>query len=196
MQVDYQTLASVCLGISLSASCGFRIFTPLLAVSVAGLNNWINLPADVQWMAGWPAIICYSTASIIEIGAYYITFLDNILDTIATPIAFIAGTLLASSLIPLPQDQPLIRWGIGLLAGGAPAGAIQMGTSLLRLFSTKATIGAGNILVASAENIAAFLGVILSFIVPVLMAFLLLLLVMWIVSRSILRLIRHEEKVY
>lgn len=58
MQVDYQMLASVCLGISLSASCGFRIFVPLLAASIAGLNQWINLPSDMQWMAGWPAILC------------------------------------------------------------------------------------------------------------------------------------------
>lgn len=196
MQLDYQMLASVCLGISLSASCGFRIFVPLLTASIAGFNHWINLPADMQWMAGWPAILCYGTAAVMEIAAYYIPFLDNILDTIATPVAFVAGTLLASSLIPLPDDQPLIRWGTGLLAGGMPAGAIQTGTGLLRLFSTKATIGTGNILVASAENITVFTGVLLSFVIPVFMAFLLIVLVAWIISRTIRRIARQERKIY
>ncbi len=196
MQVDYQMLASVCLGISLSASCGFRIFVPLLAASIAGFNHWIILPADMQWMAGWPALICYGSAAIIEIAAYYIPFLDNVLDTIATPVAFAAGTLLASSLIPLPDDQPLIRWGIGLIAGGAPAGAIQIGTSLLRLFSTKATIGSGNVLIASAENITVFTGVLLSFIIPVFVAVVLILLVTWIISRTIKRIVRQERKIY
>lgn len=196
MQVDYQMLASVCLGISLSASCGFRIFVPLLAASIAGFNHWIILPADMQWMAGWPALICYGSAAIIEIAAYYIPFLDNVLDTIATPVAFAAGTLLASSLIPLPDDQPLIRWGIGLIAGGAPAGAIQIGTGLLRLFSTKATIGSGNVLIASAENITVFTGVLLSFIIPVFVAVVLILLVTWIILRTIKRIVRQERKIY
>jgi len=196
MQVDYQMLTSVCMGISLSASCGFRIFVPLLAASIAGFNHWILLPADMQWMAGWPAILCYSTAAVIEIVAYYIPFLDNILDTIATPVAFVAGTLLASSVIPLPDNQPLIRWGISLLAGGAPAGAVQIGTGLLRLFSTKATIGTGNILVASAENITVFTGVLLSFVIPVFVAMVLILLVAWIISRTIRRIVRQERKIY
>lgn len=196
MHADFSLFSSIFLGIALSACCGFRVFIPLLATSIGAFNNWVNLSPDMQWIAQWPAIICFSTASIIEIGAYYIPFLDNILDTIATPLAIIAGTLLATSIIPLQETAPVFRWGIGFLAGGTTAGTIQLGTGLVRLFSTKATVGAGNPLIASAENTAAVLGSILSFIVPVVVAILLLLLVLWVIFRSVRRLVRREESIY
>src|SRR5690349_16586092 len=109
MHADFSLLSSICFGIALSACCGFRVFIPLLGASIAGFNNWITLPPDMDWIAQWPAIICFSTAAILEIGAYYIPFLDNILDTAATPLAVIAGTLLATSTIPSDQVSPLLR---------------------------------------------------------------------------------------
>lgn len=193
MPFDYPVLSSICLGIALSACCGFRIFIPLLAASVAGINQWIQLPGDMLWMATWPAIICFSAASIIEIVAYYVPFLDNILDTIAMPLAVIAGTLLASSVIPV-ADTPLLRWGLGLLAGGTAAGTIQAGTGLLRLFSTKATVGWGNSFIASGENTAAVTGVFLSFLFPVIIAFVLLILILYILYTGARRVKRSFRK--
>lgn len=156
-------LASICLGVALSSCCGFRVFVPMVAASIAGYSNLIHLPAEMQWMAGLPAIICFSTAALLEIGAYYIPFLDNILDTVSTPLAFLAGSSIAASILPIAEDEPLMRWGVGALSGGISAGTIQAGMGLLRLFTTKATVGTGNAVVASGENIAAFTGSILSF---------------------------------
>lgn len=188
MNIDYQTITAIALGVALSACCGFRIFVPLLAAAVAGHWGVVNLPADMQWLAGWPALICFATAAVVEIGAYYFPFLDNILDTVATPLAIGAGTVLASALIPMPDNEPMLRWVIAIIAGGGAAGTIQASTGLLRLFSTKATLGTGNGLIATGENAAAVTGSVFSFIVPVVVAAIIIVVVLWILFATIKRL--------
>jgi hypothetical protein len=178
--MDYSILTNIALGIALSACAGFRVFIPMLAGALAGHFNIISLPADMQWLSSWPAIACFGTAAIAEVGAYYIPFVDNLLDTIATPLSVAAGTVLASSILPIYHQEPLVRWGIGLLAGGSMAGTIQMGTGLLRLFSSKATLGTGNAVVATTENAAAISITALSFFIPVIIAVLLIALIVWI----------------
>jgi hypothetical protein len=188
MPADYHILSAIALGVALSACCGFRIFVPMLAAALAGHYHWVSLPADMLWLAQWPAVICFATAALVEIAAYYLPFLDNILDTVATPLAIIAGTLLASALVPLPQHEPMLRWALALIAGGGTAGTLQASTSLLRLFSTKATLGTGNPAIATGENLAAVSGSLFSFIVPVLVAAILLIIVLWILLLAIKRL--------
>lgn len=181
--MDYSILTNIAMGIALSACAGFRVFIPMLAGALAGHFNIISLPADMQWLSSWPAIACFGTAAIAEVGAYYIPFVDNLLDTIATPLSIGAGTVLASSILPIAGQEPLVRWGIGLLAGGSMAGTIQMGTGLLRLFSSKATLGTGNAVVATSENAAAVSITALSFFIPVIIAVLLFALTVWIIVK-------------
>jgi len=188
--MDYSLLASIAMGIGLSACAGFRVFIPMLAGALAGHFNIISLPGDMQWMSSWPAIACFATAAVAEVGAYYIPFIDNLLDTVATPLSVAAGTVLASSILPVQDMDAPLRWGIGLLAGGSAAGTIQLGTGLLRLFSSKATIGTGNSVVATTENAAAISGSILSFFIPVIIALLVLLLIGWILLKLGKRLVR------
>lgn len=180
MGVNTEILTAAALGIALSACCGFRVFIPVLAASLAGRFGWVSLPQDMAWMATLPALISFGIAAVLEIGAYYIPVVDNLLDTIATPLSVGAGTVLASSLLPIPESEPLLRWGAALVAGGGAAGTIQLGTGLLRLLSTKATIGAGNPFVATGENAAAITGSVFSFLFPVVLAMLLLVLVVWV----------------
>lgn len=192
--MDYSLFAHFALGIALSACAGFRIFIPMLAGSLAGYFNIIPLPADMNWLASWPAMICFGTAALVEIGAYYIPFIDNLLDTIATPLSVVAGTVLASSFLPMSEQEPLIRWGVALLAGGSAAGTIQLGTGVLRLFSSKITVGTGNAVVATGENTAAVAGSVLSFIIPVLIACILILLIIWIMIKFVSRLSGTAQK--
>ncbi len=173
-------ISAIALGIALSACCGFRIFVPMLAGAVAGYYHWYTFSADMEWLGSLPAIICFGTAALIEIAAYYFPFLDNILDAIAAPLAVVAGTVLAFAILPGGSSEPLLRWVAALVAGGATAGTIHVGTGLLRLFSTKATLGVGNPVVASGENAVAITASILSFVVPVIIAVILLLVVLWI----------------
>lgn len=187
MNVDYHIISAIALGIALSACCGFRIFIPMLAGAVAAYNHWFSFSTDMQWLGTLPAIICFATAAVIEIGAYYFPFLDNILDAIAAPLAIAAGTVLAFAILPAGNSEPLLRWVAALIAGGATAGTIHVGTGLLRLFSTKATLGTGNPVVASGENAVAVTASVLSFFVPVLIASILLLVVIWIGYKGVKR---------
>ncbi len=181
--MDYSLLTNIAMGIALSACAGFRVFIPMLAGALAGHYNIINLPADMAWLSCWPAIVCFGTAALAEIAAYYIPFVDNILDTIAAPLSIAAGTVLASSILPVSDMEAPLRWGIALLAGGSAAGTIHLGTGLLRLFSSKATIGTGNIVVATTENAAAISGSLLSFFIPIIIAIVLMALVVWILVK-------------
>ncbi len=190
--MDYSLLVSIAMGIALSACAGFRVFIPMLAGALAGHFNIIDLSADMAWLGSWPAIISFGTAAVVEVAAYYIPFVDNLLDTIAAPLSVAAGTVLASSILPIAEQEPLIRWGIALLAGGSAAGTIQLGTGLLRLFSSKATVGTGNVVVSTTENAAAITGSILSFIIPVIIALLGVLLMGWIVVKISKRFARNR----
>ncbi|MEJ7826860.1 MAG: DUF4126 domain-containing protein [Segetibacter sp.] len=181
--MDYSILTNIAMGIALSACAGFRVFIPMLAGALAGHFNIISLPNDMEWLSSWPAIACFGTAAVAEVGAYYIPFIDNLLDTIATPLSVGAGTVLASSILPIGDQEPLVRWGIGFLAGGSVAGTIQMGTGLLRLFSSKATLGTGNAIVATTENAAALSISALSFFIPVVIAILVIALIVWIIVK-------------
>ena len=190
--MDYAILTNIALGIGLSACAGFRVFIPMLAGAIAAHFNVIDLPKDMQWLSSWPAIIALGTAAIAEIGAYYVPFIDNILDTIAAPLSVAAGTLLATSILPVQDLDAPMRWGIGLLAGGAAAGTIQLGTGLLRLLSSKATVGAGNAEVATTENAAAIGGSVLVFVIPIFIAIVLIVLVVWILYKIVERLSRKK----
>jgi hypothetical protein len=159
---------SICLGIGLSAACGFRVFVPLLGVSAAALAGHVQLAEGVAWMGTWPALVCFLTATILEIGAYYIPWLDNLLDSIATPAAVVAGTIVMGSVVT--DMSPLMRWTLALIAGGGTAGLIQTATVALRGTSTAATGGLGNWAVSTGELVAAIFATILSILLPILAA--------------------------
>ncbi|MDO5650384.1 MAG: DUF4126 domain-containing protein, partial [Gallicola sp.] len=141
----------------------------MLAASIAGHYNLIpfigTFDGNFAWLSTWPAIIAFGTASVAEVLAYYIPVVDNFLDTIASPLAMIAGALLTTSVIPI--DNEVYRWILGIIVGGGSAGIVQSGTVLTRLFSSKATLTTGNPVVSTPANVAAVGGSVLSFIIPI-----------------------------
>ena len=48
---------SICLGIGLSAACGFRVFVPLLVVSIASRGGHLHLSPGFEWMGSDAALI-------------------------------------------------------------------------------------------------------------------------------------------
>ncbi len=163
-------LISVALGISLSACCGFRIFTPLLIASVAAKLGWLNLSAGFEWLGTFPSILAFATASVLEVLAYYIPVVDNFLDTLTTPSSVIAGTIISASVFV--DFDPMLKWTLAIIAGGGTAGIIQAGTGLLRFGATKFTAGTGNHLIATAENVFSVAGTLFALLLPVIMAIL------------------------
>ena len=92
-----ETLLAISLGIGLSAACGFRVFVPLLVMSVASLSGHLTLAPGFQWIGSYPALVTFSVATFAEIAGYYIPWVDHLLDTIATPAAEPVPEMVAGS---------------------------------------------------------------------------------------------------
>jgi Domain of unknown function (DUF4126) len=159
---------SICLGIGLSAACGFRVFVPLLGVSAAALAGHLGLASGFEWIGTWPALACFLTATILEIAAYYVPWLDNLLDSLATPAAVVAGTLITAAVIT--DMSPLMKWSLALIAGGGTAGLIKAATTALRGTSSVTTAGTANWLIASGELVSSIGTTVVSMLLPIVAA--------------------------
>lgn len=174
-QINWEIVVGLLLGIGLSASCGFRVFIPLLIAAVAGKMQWIPMAESFAWLSSWTAIVCFGVAAVVEALAYYIPVVDNLLDTIATPVAVLAGALVSAS--TMVHLDPSWQWILGLMIGGGTAGIIQTGTSLLRLGSTKFTAGTGNAVVNTGEIGISLVGSILAVLLPVIVGIIVIIIV-------------------
>lgn len=185
--MNAELITAVAIGIGLAASAGFRVFVPMLVAAIAAKAGFLPLNESFQWLSSWTSIAILGTATIVEILAYYIPVVDNLLDTVSTPLAIGAGTLLLTSVLPI--DSELIRWITGAAVGGGSAAVVQSGSALTRLTSTKLTAGLGNPVVATVENVAATGTSILSLIIPffVLAIFLMLVILIFTTLRKRLR---------
>lgn len=177
-----ETLVGILVGIGVAAACGFRIFVPLLALGAASRADLVTLSPNFAALGSTPALAALGTAALVEIGAYYVPWIDNLLDTVATPTAVIAGTLAsAATIVDLP---PVVTWGIALIGGGGAAGLLQGATSLLRLKSTATTGGVANPIVATGELVGAAVTSALAILVPVACAVLLVVAWTWMLRRT------------
>ena len=158
------TLLSIGIGLGLAAACGFRVFVPLLIASLAAHGGYLSLASGFEWVGTPPALYAFATATVLEVLAYYVPWLDNALDAIATPAAVIAGMLVGAAVFTdLP---PLVKWSLAIIAGGTAAGMVQGATGLLRLKSGLFTGGLGNPLVATLELIGALLMAAVALMAP------------------------------
>ena len=161
-----EAILSVLVGVALSATCGFRVFVPLLAVNIgtrakdADGQPLIELAPGFDWLSSDIAMMVFLVATIFEIGGYYIPWIDNLLDSVASPAAIVAGTLITASFIT--GMDPWLQWLLGLIAGGSAAAAVQATTVVTRASSSVTTGGLGNPVVSSVEPTGAFLGSALS----------------------------------
>jgi hypothetical protein len=159
-------LSLLILAIACSAACGFRVFLPPLGLGIAGHFGVLTLNPEMLWLTNPWTLTLLCLASLFEITAYYIPWVDNLLDSVTTPTAVIAGTLLTSSI--LTEYDPAVKWSLGLIAGGGAAGVVQGSTVAIRASSTALTGGLGNFIVATIEWILAALIIYLAIIFPLL----------------------------
>lgn len=188
---------SICIGIGLSAACGFRVFVPLLCLSVAAKFGHLPLTPTFAWIGTTPAIIAFSVATIAEIAAYYIPWVDNALDSIAVPLATVAGVIATASV--LTDIDPFWRWTLAVIAGGGIATSTQLATTKARVASSVTTAGIANPVLATAESVSSTLLSVLAVVWPI-VAFVLALLIfaaglwlMWYVGKRVLKLFRRRE---
>ncbi len=179
---------SIALGIGLAAATGLRVFLPLLIVSGASYAGYLPVGENFEWLATPGAMTLLGVAAIVEILAYYIPGVDNLLDTIATPAAFVAGTVVAAAVITdLP---PMVKWATAVIAGGGIAGATQGMTALLRAKSTMFTGTLGNPVIATAESGGSLIVSLLALAAP-LAAILLIVAFFWLTIRLLRRITRR-----
>ena len=120
-----ETVSAALIGLALSATCGFRVFVPLLAVCLstraesADGEPLVELAENFNWLASDPVLVVFLVAAIFEIAGYYLPIIDNFLDALATPAAVIAGSLITAAF--LTSMEPWLQWLLGIIAGGGIA---------------------------------------------------------------------------
>lgn len=140
---------SIVLSVALAAATGFRVFLPMLIVSGAAYSGHLHLDSGFAWLGTPSALVMLSVAAVVEVLAYYIPFIDNLLDALATPAAFIAGTIVSAAV--MIDAPPMVKWTAAIVAGGGVAGLTQAVTGILRAHSTVLTGGLGNFVISTAE---------------------------------------------
>ena len=157
-------LTSIALGVCLAAAWGFRVFAPLFVLSGAGIAGFYTPADELAWMSSWTAVALFGSATVIEVVAYYVPWADNLLDTIASPAAVIAGVIASASV--LGELPPAMQWTLAAVAGGGAAGLIQATTVFVRGTSSATTGGLGNFAVSTAENMFAVATPVFALLAP------------------------------
>lgn len=155
---------SIALGIALAAASGFRVFLPMLIVSSAAYAGHLQLDSSFAWLGTPSALTMLSVAALAEVLAYYVPVIDNLLDTLATPAALIAGTIVSAAV--MTDVPPMVKWTAAVIAGGGIAGLTQGLTGMLRAHSTVLTGGFGNPIIATVELGGALLISFLALVAP------------------------------
>jgi hypothetical protein len=181
---------SIALGVGLAAAVGFRVFLPMLVMSIAAYTGHLTLSGGFAWLATPAALLMLGIAALLEILAYYVPGVDNLLDGIATPAALIAGTVVSAAV--MTDLPPLVKWTTAVIAGGGAAGLTQGLTSLLRAKSTVLTAGLGNPLIATGELGGALIVSVLALVAP-LAAVALVALFCWLALRLVRRLFHRSR---
>lgn len=159
-----QIIIALCLGITLSAACGFRVFVPPLAMSLAAISGHFPLASGFEWVGTKEAAIALGIATSFEVFAYYIPFVDNLLDTVQIPVAVGIGTVITAA--TLGHTDPVLQWTLAAIAGGGVAGVTKTLASLTRLASTGMTGGLGNFVIATVEAVGSISLTILGLTFP------------------------------
>ncbi|MGA8394426.1 MAG: DUF4126 domain-containing protein [Pseudolabrys sp.] len=178
---------SIVLGVVLAAATGFRVFLPMLIVSGAAYTGHLSLDNSFAWLGTPSALTMLSVAALIEVLAYYVPGVDNLLDAVATPAAFVAGTIVSAAV--MTDLPPMAKWMAAVIAGGGTASFTQGVTAILRAKSTVFTGGFGNPVIATGELGGSVLLSLLALAAP-LAAFAVVILILWLA----LRLIRRQRR--
>ena len=170
-----QILLSLSLGLGLAAACGFRVCIPPLMMGVGSRLDLYKLEGSFVWVDDTWAIAIFAVATLLEIGGYFIPWIDNLLDTVATPAAILGGIFVTSASLEGELD-PSAQWTLSVIAGGSVSGVIQLGTVATRAISTGTTGGLANPIISLLEAVASILCILISLflvaIIPIVIIFL------------------------
>ncbi len=186
---------AIIMGICLSACCGFRIFTPFFMLSLCNYCDpgMIPLAESMEFICDLPALIGLGTATVFEMLAFYIPWVDNLLGTIATPVAGFAGILLGA--LVLHDIHPFFQWALAIIGGGTAVG-INVSTETIRLGSSTFTGGLGNFIVSTTENVLVIISSLTAILIPAAAIILLIIIIimLFMIGRRIIKRTRKKKK--
>ena len=188
-------IISIFIGIGLSAATGFRVFVPPLLVGLLSRAGFIDLGESWVWMSDTLTILAFSSAALIEICAYFVPWLDNLLDVFMSPMAIISGIILSATFFD--GINPGLQWALSIIAGVSLSGSVQASSVLLRGLSTAGTGGVLNPIFSIAENLISIFLTLMALFFPVIAIIFLVLLLM--LNRKIIRKLldkRRNEAIY
>lgn len=133
-----EPIAAIIVGLLLSVSAGFRTTLPLLAVSLLAHYHEIMLPQNVAWLGSDPTLIILSVGCAVETVVHFIPAVGTYIKAMATPLAFVAGTLLMA--VPLGHQSPLYQWTLAATIGGGAATLTHLGVTGARTMSAPANV--------------------------------------------------------
>jgi hypothetical protein len=160
-----ENLAGVMIAVGLAAACGFRVFVPPFVVGLLHAAGQIELSESVQWISSPIALVAFGGAMTLEIVAYFVPVVDNVLDTVATPAAVVAGIVMSASV--MTDLSPVVQWSIAAILGVGVTAPVQAATAALRGAATLTSAGIGNPLLAAGEMAAAGIVTALGIFAPV-----------------------------
>ena len=111
---------------------------PLLAVNLLAFYHEITLPDNMAWLGTQPTLIILSVACAAETLIHFIPAAGTWLKAMATPLAFVAGTLLMA--VPLGDHNPLYQWTLAAVLGGGAATLTHLGVTGARAMTAPANV--------------------------------------------------------
>ena len=184
---EFDIIIALCMGLGLAAASGFRVFLPPFLLSIAVRADAVDVDltnSSLEYFDSNVAVILLGVATIAELAAYYVPWVDNLLDSIASPAAVVAGTGMTAVVLEGNTD-PVIQWCLAIIAGGGVSAAVQGATVVTRGVSTAITGGVGNPVVSTGENIASLILTILAIVLAPLAAILVVILFAMIVKKTL-----------
>ncbi len=180
-----ELLFSILVGIALSATSGLRLFIPFLIMSLASRAGYLELASGFEWVASTPALIALSAATALEVAAYSIPYVDNILSAVSVPLTAVAGTLLMLSFVM--EMDPLISWTLAIIAGGGASMITRLSSNAVHAGSTATTGGLANPFVSLGETLLSIIMAVFAIIFPVLVLVILFILIISVLRKLFFR---------
>jgi hypothetical protein len=183
-----EALSNIFTSFGLSASAGLNAYLPLLIVAlVARSTNLIRLNAPFDALTNGWIIGLLAVLTVIEVLVDKIPAVDTINDVIQTVVRPAAGAILfAASSNAISDIHPVLALMCGILV----AGTVHAAKATARPLVTATTAGVGNPIASTIEDITAGIVSLLSILVPV-VAFILIVIGVWLVFRSLRRARAH-----
>tara|TARA_B100001559_G_scaffold223689_1_gene187798 strand:+ start:50 stop:634 length:585 start_codon:yes stop_codon:yes gene_type:complete len=169
---EFDVIIALSMGLGLAAASGFRVFLPpfLLSIAVRADAVDVNLmDTPFEYFDSNVAVILLGVATVAEFAGYYVPWVDNLLDSIASPAAVVAGSGM-TALVLEGNTDPVIQWSLAIIAGGGVTAIVQGATVVTRGISTTLTAGFANPIVSTGENLASVILALIAMVLPILAA--------------------------